>query len=135
MSFKLLLESFSRTSSSVSSSNFTVALPNPVYVNDYKYIRLAYAMLYNTIYNVDSTNQNIDIKISSSTYTATVPVGFYNANTLATALQTALTTAISNTWTVVYNTNQLTFTIGGSSSFQFLFSSGAHASTSLWQVL
>src|SRR5271154_1704736 len=108
MSFKLLVESFSRTTSSTSSSNFTVSLPNPFYVNDYKYIRLAYAMLFNTMYNVDASNQNIDIKISGVSYLATVPVGVYNATTLAVALQTAMTSAIANAWSVVYNSNQLT---------------------------
>lgn len=135
MSFKLLVSSQSRLSTSTSSSNFSVQLPQPFYLEDYKYIRLAYCQLYNTMYNVNSTNNNVDIKISGVSYNATVPAGVYNANSLATALQTAMTSAVSNSWSVVYNSNQLTYTITGSSNFQLLFSSGAHASTSLWQVL
>jgi hypothetical protein len=64
-----------------------------------------------------------------------VPVGAYNANSLAAALQTAMTSAISNSWSVAYNPNQFTYTITGTTAFQLLFSSGTHASTSLWQVL
>lgn len=134
MSFKLLINSQSRQSNSTSSSNFSISLPSPLYLNDYNYIRLAYCMFYNTLYNVNATNNNVDIKTGGSSYTATVTAGVYNANNFASALQTALTSAVSNSWTVTYNTNQLTYTIGGSSNFQLLFSSGTHASTSMWQL-
>jgi len=135
MSFKLLVNSQSRISSSTSSSNFIVQLPQPFYCKDYKYIRLAYCQFYNTIYNVTSANNNVDIKVSGVTYTATVSAGDYNANSLATVLQSAMTSAISNGWSVVYNPSQFTYTITGTTAFQLLFSSGTHASTSLWQVL
>lgn len=134
MSFKLLLDSRSRLASSQSSSNFSIQLPSPFYINDYDYIRLTYAQFYNTIYNVTTSNNFIDVKISSSTYSANITPGVYNANTFGSALQTALTAAISNTWTVTYNSNQLTYTIGGASNFQLLFSSGTHAAVSMWRM-
>lgn len=132
---KVLINSQSRLSSSASSSNFSVQLPQPFYIHDFKYIRLAYCQMYNTIYNVTSANNNVDFKVSGTSYVATVTAGTYNASTLATALASALNTALSNSFTVTYNSNQLTYTIAGTTAFQLLFSSGTHASTSLWSVL
>lgn len=136
MSYNLVVNSMSRSSTSASSSNFTVNLNNNINVNTngYKYIKLSYLGMYNTIYNVDTTNQNIDIKIASSTYTATVPIGSYNANTLASALQTVMTSVVSNSWNVSYSSTTFQFTITGTSSFQLLFNSGTH-SANLWQVM
>ena len=86
MSLRLQINSASRTSTSTSSSNFTVNLPNPVYKREFKYIKLAYCMFFNTIYNITSSNNQVDIKISGVTYTATVPAGTYNANTSSSQL-------------------------------------------------
>jgi hypothetical protein len=135
MSFKIIINSLSRQSSSTSSSNFTVQLPTPFCIGDYSFIRLAYCLIPNTIYNITSTNNYIDFKVSGTNYSASISPGAYNANTLASALQTAMTSQLSNSWTITYNSNQFTYTIGGTTAFQLLFSSGTHASTSLWEIL
>lgn len=133
----LLIRSLSRNATSTSSTNCQISMPANTYLNGRNKLKLEYFIMYNTMYNISTLNQNLDFSVSSTTYTATVPVGFYNASTFATALQTALNAALSNTFVVTYNTTTLTFTIAGASSFDLLFKSGpsAGANNTIWQVM
>lgn len=130
----IVIRSLSRQSSSTSSSNYIVQLNTPFIVGNKRKLKLVYFVCYNTIYNVSSSNNNIDFKSGATTYSASVSAGIYDATTLATSLQTAMNNQLAG-FTVSYNINQKTYTISNASSFSLLFSSGSHASTSLWQVL
>lgn len=132
---KILVNSASRISSSVSSSNFKIQFPNNIYLQERRYIRLAYVGMYNTFYNVNSTNNFINFRVGVTVYTTSVAPGIYNANTLASALQTAMTAQIANTWAIAYNSTTKLYTISGTSAFQLLFSTGSNANVSLWKVL
>src|SRR5438309_2063755 len=103
----ILINSNSRISGT--SSNFTVQLPTNILVTKGKQISLQYLQMYNTIYNVDSTNNNVDFVVSAVNYTATLTPGSYSATSFASALQTAMTAQVANTWNVSYSTTTFYF--------------------------
>lgn len=133
---KLFISSASRTTASESSSNFAIKFPTNNYLQNRRNMRLAYLGMYNTFYNVDASNNNLNFRVGATTYSITaITPGSYDANTLAGLVQTAMTSQIANSWNVSYNSNTKKYTISGTSAFELLFASGAQAATSLWKVL
>jgi hypothetical protein len=136
--YDLLIKSSSRTTGSASSSNFTINLPESFNCKGRRFLKLKYLQCYNTIYNVDATNNALNFNENSANKSITplTPSG-YTGTTLATALQTALNTASSgyNTYVVTYSASTGLFTISAGNPFTLLFSSGTNSSTSLWKVM
>lgn len=119
----------------VSSSNFTIQLPTNIILTRQRRLKLLYVQMYNTIYNIDNTNNWLDFQVGVTQYSIQVPPGMYSASSLATSIQTLMTAQINNTWSVTYSTITEKITFTGASAFQLLFSSGSHSSTSLYLVL
>ena len=67
----------------------------------------------NTIYNFNSSNNQISFTQSATTQVVTIPVGNYSASTLVDALNTAITLNI----TVSFDEDQADFTFTGTSAF------------------
>ena len=135
----LLIKSQSRNPTlSLSSSNFTILLNDKVMLLGRKQLGLVNFIGYNTLYNIDSSNNKIDFYENLIVMPpATLASGFYNANTLATEIGNALTTASSgyNTYTVTYSTLTNKYTVSAGNNFKLLFSSGKNASVSPWKVM
>ena len=66
----------------------------------------------NTYYNVTSSNNTLALIDNGISRIVTITAGIYNANTIAVALQSALTTASPQTWTVSFSliTGLMSFT-------------------------
>lgn len=133
--WKIFISSSSRTPASASSSNFSIKFPTNNYLQDRKNMRLAYLGMYNTFYNVDATNNQMNFRVGVTTYTITISPGQYDAVALAGLIQAAMTSQTANSWVVSYNSNTKKYTITGTSAFVLLFSTGVNASTSLWRVM
>ena len=114
-----------------SGSQTTIQIPNTVSASK---VTLMEAIIPSSFYNViTGQNDTIDFVITSgpTTYAATIPAGAYTASALATAITSALTTAVNNTWVVTFNTNQFTMTIAGAAAFNLLFKTGVNVGKSL----
>ena len=139
MNNSILVRSLSRNSTlSTSSSSFVIQLNNNKIVLDgARKLKLKYFILYGTIYQVTSTSNYIDFNENSTNKSCTITPGFYDANTLASTIASTLTTASSgyNTYTVSYNSVTKLMTFSAGNSFSLLFSSGSHASSSMYKIL
>ena len=123
------------------SSNFTINLNLPNFVQDFDRIALNQFSCPRSWYDVATGVNTFQFKegIGGTLKTITVPVGMYNVNTLASSIASLLTTNSQNgyTYTVTYpnssltvNTNKLTFTSSNTSTvFYFIFT------TSMFQQL
>ena len=123
------------------SSNFTINLNLPNFVQDFDRIALNQFSCPRSWYDVATAVNTFQFKegIAGTLKTITVPVGMYNVNTLALSIASLLTTNSQNgyTYTVTYpnssltvNTNKLTFTSSNTSTvFYFIFT------TSMFQQL
>lgn len=101
----ILLSSANRSTGT--DSDFQIDLPFTI--SKYSKIRLKSAQLFNSFYNVTSQSSNgvppnnrLDFQISanangtpSTSYSVTIAQGYYTINTIMTALQTAINTAIA----------------------------------------
>src|ERR1700727_995551 len=93
---KLVIRSESRNNAlSTSTSNFVIVLTNTFYFGSATKFKLDY-LLMPTAYNINSLNQGFQVKISTTVYNVSIAIGLYDANS-ATAVQTALTSAVSKT--------------------------------------
>lgn len=137
MSRDILIRSLSRTSGSTSSSDFTIQFFQRLALDTRRKLKLKYFMLYNTVYNITTSNQNIDFNENSTNKTCAIPVGIWDAVSLATQVGTSMTTASSgyNTFTCTYSLTTKKFTISAGNNFSLLFSTGSNASTSMWEPL
>lgn len=97
----------------------------------------------NTLFSVNATNNLLDIIINATPFDAiAVPIGMYNATTLAAALQSEIDTAVSPPFpsgtvlvTADTRTNNMTFTITGGNTLDLLAASGISASNSIWATI
>lgn len=80
-------------------------------------------------------NDKIDITGPASVTATIAPGNYATGALLAVAVQAALTAAVANAWTVVYNSTPNRFTFTGTSAFSFKFASGANAAISAKQEL
>src|SRR6185437_544785 len=110
-------------------------MPTYIILSKQRRLKLLYAGIYNTVYNIDNTNNYIDFSVGASTYAAQLSPGIYSATTLASSLVTAMTAQVNNTWAITYSAITEMFTVTGAANFQLLFSSGSHASNSLYLVM
>ena len=106
-------------------NGFTVEFPNALH--DIKSVRLVSTAIPNSIYNIDGVNDNIFIDVPDMGHVADeyfLPAGFYNINTLCTAVETLLNTNTPDgNFTVVYDDISAKVTISRSAStFELLFS-------------
>lgn len=106
----LNVDSNQRTSTSVSSSDFTQQLTQPIgYARKISIVSLEMPW---TVYNIRSgVNNTFRYSISGTTYTATVTEGSYSMTALATALATALTASGGVSASVSYSSTTLKMTI------------------------
>lgn len=122
--FRFLVDSRNRTAGSPSSSDFVVPLPVPI--KRVRSVALNSLFLPNTVFNIDSTNYTLPVKISGTTYTATLAPGNYTPSALATAVAAQLSSAAAGagvTFTCSYSTTTFKMTVTVSAgSFQLLFS-------------
>jgi hypothetical protein len=102
-----------------------------------KSMRLIYASLPNTVYNVISgVNNMLDFAIDGGTYSVALPPGDYDVDSLSGQLAALMNTQYNNMFTVTYNSTTNLFRIGGRSMpVTLLFASGRNASISLASVL
>lgn len=111
----LNVDSNQRTSTSVSSANFTQQLTHSVPCA--RRITVVSLEMPWTVYNVRSgVNNTFTFSITGGTYTATVTEGSYSMTALATALATALTATGVIAATVTYSSTTLKMTINSSDS-------------------
>lgn len=138
---KILIQSAKRdTTQSNSSTDFVITNINPsIDLRNKKYCRLTYAKIPNSIYNIQSPHNLVDIKESGqSGYSITITPGAYTTSTLTAELATLLTSGsqAGNTYTVTYNATTLTFTItANTTEFSLLFKTGTHAGFNVYQQL
>lgn len=109
------------------SSNFTINLNLPVYVGDFDRVSLNQFSCPRSWYDVATNFNTFTLKESGVTMVITVPIGMYNALTLASTLSTLMTTAsatfgLAYTYTVTYPNSSLTVNTN-----KFLFTSTGHA--------
>lgn len=111
----LTINSYDRTSQSLSASNFTVNLQN--FANKFNYVKLLDIRLLNSWYNIMSDNNTLSWTSNSQATTSTLTAGQYTATTLATEIQTQMNAdkdaGDTNTYTVSYSTTTKKFTISG----------------------
>lgn len=87
-------------------------------------------------HNVTGDNQNINFDEGSGELTATVAVGSYTLTDFVTAVQTALNSAGTYTYTVSVDRSTRIITISSSSgNFSLLASSGTQVATGAWTLL
>ena len=118
-SIDLIIDSRERDSSnSNSSSDFSINLFSST--SGVEKVQLNWVQIPNTFYNINSNNNVVSFTENSTLKTASIPVGSYNANELASELQSILTTASGgyNTYTVSYNSQTFMFTFSANNAFQ-----------------
>lgn len=89
-------------------------------------------------YTVDSTNSSIDFaEDGGSELTAAIAEGTYTASELSAAIETALNTSGSGTYTVTYDaaTQGYTVSAAGVTNLELLWGSGTHAANSAASLL
>ena len=114
------------------SYNFTVNIPKSFIETSRQEqkirITLLDAIIPRNFWAINTTNRTFTVRIGAITdYTISLPLGFWNVNSLATQLKSLLDTGTSGslTWTVTYDTNKnyYTFVYSGTAfSVQFIFS-------------
>jgi len=126
----LILSSSDRTSSSVSSTDFTVEIPSPLYGIQFIYLRNASIPL--TYYNVDSTNDKVYYTPipQLDTLSVTLNHGNYTAQTLVTHVVAKLN-AVSNVYSGSYNVDTMKITISSTANFRLLFSNTVSSAASI----
>ena len=100
--------------------------------NAYKYDYEAF----DDVIIITSKNNKIDFSEGGSQLTATITVGSYSPTTLCTEIDTRMTTAGAQSYTVSFNSITRKFTIAqGGATFSLLFASGTNAYISASGVL
>lgn len=126
---RIVIDSRDRLSTSASSTDFEVILPNSVKV---KHVKLHSITIPGSFFNIEAPNNVILFK-ETANCTATLTPGYYSGTQLATAIGAAMTAASSSTYTytVVYNGTP-TFTLSWTSTGSFQLLSNA---TTPWAQL
>lgn len=122
---RITLDSFNLTPTDINKYGYTVGnwrLPKGF--SGVTSIELLYFSMYNTIYNV-ATNSNQIVVVEPGvpqTVTLTIPVGDYDASSLATAIQTAWNaSALTGTLTLTYSSLTGKYTFSSTVAFQLDF--------------
>lgn len=134
----LVINSQDRTSGSTSSANFLIRPSHAIDLTPYNKISLKYAHIYGSIYNINDSNNTIDLYESKTETKVSLVNGFYTGTSLASHLKTRLDakSTASNTFTCTYNTSTKKMTItADTANFQLLFSTGTNKATSPWKEL
>ena len=97
-------------------SNGYIHFPNGVDTGTY---RLAYATIANTKFTIDSSNDRFDLIDINGLKSVTLTHGYYDENTIITALQSAL----GNDYVVILNENEFKIKISSNNAFQLDFTS------------
>ena len=69
---------------------------------------------------IQASNNKIQVLLGATTYVISIPTGQYDGNTLAAAIQAALTAAAPGLWSVVYSTSSISMTISCSNAFAII---------------
>jgi hypothetical protein len=117
----MLLHINSRFRDSGTYDHFVVTVSEQV---QYSTVKLMEVTIPQSFYTFNTSNNTITYFETGTPTTAVIPPGNYTASALATEIAAIMTAASQNstTYTVVYNTNQNTYTISGSANFKLLFS-------------
>jgi hypothetical protein len=126
----LVISSEDKLSPLETSSRFTVRI-RPAITSALS-CRLLFAIIPNSTYNVNTTN-NVFVFDDGSVRTLQIAPGSYTAATLATAVAAAMTAAGAQTYTVVYNAQTYHYTISAPGPFALLYT--VFASTSLFPTM
>ncbi|MCU1372712.1 MAG: hypothetical protein JWO77_3906 [Ilumatobacteraceae bacterium] len=98
------------------SSKPVFSMRNSGYIDRFKVLE---CMIPSSWYSTASNNNTVNVTVGGSIYNATIPSGNYTVSTFPAALQSALTTAVANGWTVTFNDVQRNLTITGTTAFTF----------------
>lgn len=117
------INSADRTPSSVSSTNFQVALPHSYSAVSKATLRSV--KIPNVFYNISSTLGNATIvwQRGANGYSVTIPDGNYSTTTLATQLAASMNATDSNSYQIAFSTTSYTTTITGTAAFTIYFGS------------
>jgi len=114
----LVIDSRDRLTSSPSTSDFIIQLPQAI--KDCRKIELLSASIPATIYNVDSSNNKIYFN-DGGNKTATITSGAYTSLTLPTAIKTAMDAVSAINFTVSYSETTFKITITGDAPYSLMF--------------
>jgi hypothetical protein len=124
---KIFVDSRYRTSDSTSDSDFKIQLGRNIFLPDDTMMHIESCVIPHTWYTIEQgINDGMYLKVvtnSTTTYTIIIiPSNNYTGSTLATAVQTALTSAYPTLFSVSYNTNKnhMTISIASGSYFKIL---------------
>jgi hypothetical protein len=125
MAFKAVyINSVNRDVSTIP-EDFTITDTSDMYNIPPKSVKLTYASIPYTWYNIISSNNTFTLyEVPSGNFPLTIAPGNYGGAELATAVQTALNTSGGlNTYTVTFNCQAMTFTITSTGVFTLGFNS------------
>lgn len=111
------------------SSDFYISLPYPVSERSYYLVQ---ALINNSMYTINSTNNKIYFNENSTDKIATLTSGLYDTvatSTIMDNIKSAMDTASSgyNTFTVAFDNNSLKLTISAGNAFSFTFGTNTTA--------
>lgn len=89
----------------------------------------------NGVFVVTDSNKYIDFSEGGGELTATLTLGIYSGQTLATEIKTRLDAAGALTYTVTYSESTAKFTIAASGTFSLLWFTGTHKATDASDLL
>ena len=120
----------SRDRISGTSSDFTIQLPSTLVLEGGQHQgRIDDLRIPVTVPTINASNNTITLRMGSSDYTVTIPIGQYDGPGLATAIYNALQGAVPGAWGASYNTALISMSIGCSNPFTF--TGGSYMSTLL----
>lgn len=114
----ILINSRNRSNLSDDTNNFTINLQNTIY--NVKSLSLKGLLIPNSIYNIDSNNNNLQWN-QSGNFSYTIPSGFYTITTLLSTIQNGMNGVNSNSYVWSYNSTTLRVTATGTASFYLIF--------------
>jgi hypothetical protein len=117
----LVIDSEDKLSAVETTSRFTVRV-KPAIVGARR-VSLAFAILPNTTYNVNSSNNVLSWSDGTGTHTVSVTPGSYNTTNLGTTIASTMTATGSQTYTVAYNSITYHYTISAVGAFTLLYTS------------
>ena len=124
----VLVNSLNRLPSSISETDFLFNVMLPY--NDYDRVCVTQIGYPRNYYDVDQYTNTFTLTELGTSVTVTLPIGWYNVNTMLTEVVAQLNTASPHTWTYActyptygsVSTNKFTFTVTGNSGNQPTFS-------------
>jgi len=92
-------------------TNCTIQLNTPIY--NVRKARVSRFTFYNTIYTVNANNNLLILTSGATTYTISIAIGFYNALTFGTQLQSDINLSVGGGIVVSFNDRLEKYTISG----------------------